>query len=141
MPARILVVEDDVSLGENLCEILGLFGYVPVLVRSAEEALDNAAGTSVDLVLADLRLPRMNGADLLVRLRSQARALPAVLMSDWTTHDPDLDDCELRGQGELEFHAKPLRIAELLASIARLLDGAGACQPPAPRAGADLRDG
>lgn len=125
MPARILVVEDDVSLGENLCEILDLFGYVPVAVRSAEEALVELATSPIDLILTDFRLPSMNGSDLLARLRSLGHAIPAVLMSDWRA-----DDAEEILRSDVECVAKPLDIAGLLSSISRLLSGSTTCAPP-----------
>lgn len=135
MPVRILVVEDDVSLGENLCEILGLFGYMAIPVRSAEEAMDQVAAATVDLIVTDLRLPQMNGAELLARLRSQGRVIPAVLMSDWNTREGEdqVDEDQAGGWSNVELHAKPLDIADLLGSIGRLLSGCGGLRPTASR--------
>ncbi len=141
MPARILVVEDDVSLGENLCEILGLFGYAAVRVRSAEEAIDQVSALAVDLILTDGRLPQMSGTDLLARLRSQGRIIPAVLMSDWKANEDEDGEHPARGRVEIAFHPKPLDIAELLHSIARLLGGSGAYRLPESGAGAGARHG
>jgi len=130
MPARILVVEDDVSLGENLCEILGLFGYMPLVVSTAEEALEQLSEAPVDLIVTDARLPAMSGIDLLARVRAEGHPTPAVLLSDWRADDPgDL------ARSDLECVARPLDIIGLLGSIARLLGGGCRGDTPPPFTG------
>lgn len=136
MAARILIVEDDASLGENLSEILHLFGYVPIAVTNAEAALDLIGNSPVDLILTDVRLPSMNGIDLLECVRAKGCAIPALLMTDWTTNET-LEG----GPSQLECLAKPLTIAGLLGAISRLVGGSEAHLPAAAARSNEPRHG
>jgi DNA-binding response OmpR family regulator len=79
---RVLFVEDDPALAEMYGLKLELDGYLVDVARSAEEALARLATTSPDLVLLDIRLPRVEAISLLEELRSheQTRELPVVIL-------------------------------------------------------------
>ncbi len=79
--ARLLLVEDEPSIRDGLAEILSLLGHDVTAVASAEEAL--AAEGSYDLLLTDLSLPGMSGAELAERLRAHQPALAVVMMSGY----------------------------------------------------------
>jgi DNA-binding NtrC family response regulator len=78
---RILVVDDDTLSREFLVEAVSTLGYEPVAARSGEEALERILSSKPDLVLTDLRMPGMNGVELVQRLRSVAPGLPSVLIT------------------------------------------------------------
>ncbi|WP_192804859.1 response regulator [Noviherbaspirillum aerium] len=61
---RILVVEDNDSLLEILCEMLGSLGYQTVAATSGEEALEHLRSGSFSVLLADINLPGISGIDL-----------------------------------------------------------------------------
>jgi len=68
---RILVVEDEVRLARQIASALTEAGHDPTIVHDGERALREATETSFDLIVLDIRLPRMDGLDVLRHLRSQ----------------------------------------------------------------------
>jgi Response regulators consisting of a CheY-like receiver domain and a winged-helix DNA-binding domain len=68
---RILVVEDEVRLARQIASALTEAGHDPIIVHDGERALRQATETSFDLIVLDIRLPRMDGLDVLRHLRSQ----------------------------------------------------------------------
>jgi len=68
---RILVVEDEVRLARQIASALTEAGHDPIIVHDGERALREATETSFDLIVLDIRLPRMDGFDVLRHLRSQ----------------------------------------------------------------------
>ena len=68
---RVLVVEDEVRLARQIASALTEAGHDPVIVHDGERALREATETSFDLIVLDIRLPRMDGLDVLRHLRSQ----------------------------------------------------------------------
>jgi len=68
---RVLVVEDEVRLARQIASALTEAGHDPIIVHDGESALREATETSFDLIVLDIRLPRMDGFDVLRHLRSQ----------------------------------------------------------------------
>jgi DNA-binding response OmpR family regulator len=68
---RILIVEDEVRLARQIASALTEAGHDPIIVHDGERALREATETSFDLIVLDIRLPRMDGLDVLRHLRSQ----------------------------------------------------------------------
>jgi len=68
---RILVVEDEVRLARQIASALTEAGHDPTIAHDGERALREATETSFDLIVLDIRLPRMDGLDVLRHLRSQ----------------------------------------------------------------------
>lgn len=102
---RVLIVDDNVELAENIAEILAMEGYVTTVASSAEEALERAQDCEPDFVVTDYRLPGMNGADFVKRLQSGERGkVRAVVVSAYT------DDRTIREATDAgaAFVAKPV---------------------------------
>jgi CheY-like chemotaxis protein len=112
---EVLVVDDNRELAENLAEILTDEGCRVRTAFSAEEALDAALVVRPDLVLTDIRLPGMNGVELVRRLLVGAPAATFLLMTAYTS------DQILRDASHLEVIRavlpKPLAIDRLLALL------------------------
>jgi two-component system response regulator MprA len=99
---------------------LKALGYRTVVFpdgAAAAEAID--AGTVPDAVLLDVRMPRMNGIDLVrhIRARAETAATPVVAMS---AYSDELQAREMIEAGANAFLAKPFTIEELRATIAAL---------------------
>lgn len=87
--ARILLVDDEPTLLALLRRYLERSGHEVVLAETAEDALDRFQSSGpLDLVLADLTLPGMNGEELIGRLRKLAPGLPAILSSGYAHETP-----------------------------------------------------
>jgi CheY-like chemotaxis protein len=80
-PRRILVVEDDRSVLEMACALLGRAGYETVAASSAEQGLALALAEPFDAVLCDVVLPQRSGLDLAEELGASLPALPVLLTS------------------------------------------------------------
>ena len=78
---RILLVEDDPAVSYVLKRYLEAAGFAVLAAGGGQEALRLFASSPVDLVVTDFRMPGMNGEELLVHLRAQRPALPALIVS------------------------------------------------------------
>jgi CheY-like chemotaxis protein len=82
---RVLVVEDQANIASLLNEFLGGSGYRVKIAATGEEGLDHVSAFQPDIVLLDLTLPGMMGAEVLDRLRGTHPHVPVIAM----TGDPE----------------------------------------------------
>lgn len=108
---RLLVVEDDATIGEPLAEALGREGFAVEWVTTGEAALD--AGEAFDLVLLDLGLPDLDGAEVCRRLRARS-TVPIIVL---TARDDDVERVLLLESGADDYVLKPFGFRELVARI------------------------
>lgn len=113
---RILIVEDDPNLRVVIRMVLERVGYEVTEARHGVAALELIDGEAPDLVIADMRMPVMDGVELMDRIRSkpETASLPIVLLSGL-----QVDDHAWRLATAVV--AKPFEPADLLTSIARAL--------------------
>jgi CheY-like chemotaxis protein len=112
---RILVVEDEPALGQILeAFLVAAGGYEVVVAHSGAEALARCAEAAPALVLVDLELPDIDGAQLVKRMREQVRDLPAVACSGKLPETA-------AGAGFTAFFRKPFDMRALVAEVERLL--------------------
>lgn len=79
---RVLIVEDNATLRNVLREEISYWKLVPVIADSGAQALEILShGTGIDLVLAEMQMPEMNGMELSLAIRKQHPLLPIILMS------------------------------------------------------------
>ncbi|MBS3805025.1 MAG: sigma-54-dependent Fis family transcriptional regulator [Oleiphilaceae bacterium] len=115
---RILLVEDDASLRNLLCEELEAEGYGVEAVANCSDAMAAAGANLPDLVVSDLRLPDQDGLTLLQRLRSEGHALPFIIITAFGTVGQAVDALKA---GADDFLTKPLSIDHLRLKVRRLL--------------------
>lgn len=112
----VATVDDDRRVRDSVRSVLESAGYEGVSFESAEAFLESDAISSVTCVIADVRLPGIDGLELQRRVRGDRPKLPVVFI---TAHD----DEEIRQQalrdGALAFLVKPFDGGELLEHIAR----------------------
>jgi CheY-like chemotaxis protein len=108
---RILLVEDDPSVGEGLKALLSAEGYETTWVRVAGDACEAARRTHPQVAIIDLNLPDGNGADLVPLLRAEHKDLPIVLSTGHV--ELNLTDEKNRILSLL----KPYELRELLMAI------------------------
>ena len=107
---NILVVEDDEVLRESFQQLLSyLFAEVDVAV-DGQDALDQLAEKNYDIVLTDLRMPRMSGFQLLQEIRQQSPQQPIVVIS---AHEDEVLRRELVVY-KVHYLSKPVILEELL---------------------------
>ncbi|MCX7848351.1 MAG: response regulator [bacterium] len=112
---RVLVVDDDASLRATLKLLLEQHGYSAETAADGFEACEKArSGSTFDLILLDMTMPRMNGYETFKRLKEINPQIRVVIISGYSQ---SREVCEMLETGALGFIAKPFRIKDLLASI------------------------
>jgi DNA-binding response OmpR family regulator len=114
--ASILVVDDQPALLENLALVLELEGYEVLKARDGVEALAVLESRLVDLILADIAMPRMNGYQLYERVRRDPRCVtvPFVFL---TARALDSDIRFGKELGVDDYLTKPIQPEDLLAAV------------------------
>ena len=118
MAAKILLLEDDISLSEIVDEFLSEEGYEVVVCEDALNALNLAYEKSFDLWILDVKVPMGDGFSLLKELRQSGKQTPAIFMTSLNT----TDDLKLGfTAGCDDYIRKPFELAELLLRVKSLL--------------------
>lgn len=120
MENRILVVDDEKEIREFLNKALSrLGGYQVELAESGEEALQKLEKERFDLVLTDLKMPKMDGLQLITEI---AKSKPETLTMMMTGHGTIDSALEAMKQGASDYLMKPLNLDELLLRIRKVLE-------------------
>lgn len=116
LPLRLLVVDDDVNLGESLRDVLNEKGYEVVVVTEGEAALGLLAREHFDAALVDIRMPGLDGAATARLIHSLTPGLPVIMMSGY-----ELDGLArlALAEGAVAVLGKPLDIERTVALIER----------------------
>lgn len=114
--AKILLVDDDVELTALLKDILNLEGYTVVEANNGIEGL-NAITDDLDLILLDIMMPKMNGMDMLRKLR-ETNETPVLML---TAKGEEIDRVIGLELGADDYLPKPFSDRELLARIRAIL--------------------
>lgn len=117
--ARILIVDDELFFRSAISDVLGGEGFQTVVAETGEEALERIADPSLGVVVLDIRLPDIDGIQVLARIREQRRSLRVIMLSASTDQDLVLEALRL---GACDYLAKPLHEEELVLSVKRALE-------------------
>jgi two-component system response regulator QseB len=115
---RILLVEDDRALGEGIRTALRPEGYTVDWLQDGASALHALSHESFELAILDLGLPRLDGIELLKRLRAAGNPLPVLVL---TARDATDDRIAGLDAGADDYLVKPFDVAELKARLRALL--------------------
>jgi two-component system chemotaxis response regulator CheY len=120
MGKTILAVDDSVSMRQMVGDTLQRAGYEVVQAADGVEALEYARTASVDLVLTDVNMPRMDGIQLVQELRGLAnyRFVPVLVL---TTESSQERKMQGKRAGATGWIVKPFNPQQLLATIAKVL--------------------
>ncbi len=122
---RILVADEDESVRSAAHALLERFGCIVETAHDGTEALSMVRNISslghYDVVIADIRLPDMNGYELLLKLNELEDASPLILMTGFG-YDPGHSIVKARQAGLKEVLYKPFRLDQLLETVERVLD-------------------
>lgn len=109
---RVLIIDEDGdALRESLSMLLSAEGCDVVSAASSKEALERLDETPVDLILCDLRMPGVEGFDLVPQLARKTPGVPVVLLSTPGTTDPAAEAVE---RGAYDYLTKPLQHSEVV---------------------------
>lgn len=116
-PLEILIVDDDLGMAETLGDILEAKGYQVRLASGGRQAIALLSSRPADVVLLDIKMPEMNGVEVLRRIRSLCPSALAVMMTAYAL--PDLI-AEAEQEGVVAVLAKPLPLDRILEFLGRL---------------------
>src|SRR3954454_13111274 len=109
---QVLVVDDEPAVRETVATLLEEEGYRVRRAKDGVEALSTLDGDGIDLILADINMPRLDGATMVRKLRRRGNRIPIVLMSAIYA------DVDLPG---VRFVPKPFAIDRLLSAVTSAL--------------------
>ena len=119
-PASVLIVEDDPSLREALSDTLELAGYPVTVACDGNGALDVLQLEDIGMVVSDVHMGRMDGHELLAKIRTAAPDLPVVLMTAYGTIEKAVDAMRA---GATDYLVKPFEAEVLVDMVSRYLPG------------------
>jgi DNA-binding NarL/FixJ family response regulator len=120
---KILVIEDEPVTGENLCDILEMEGFQPLLAVNGRQGLELALREMPDLILCDVMMPELDGHAVLECLRSReaARRIPFIFL---TARGERQDIRAGMNLGADDYLIKPVLVDDLLEAIEARLERA-----------------
>jgi len=116
MKKRVLIADDDSSVRESLKKVLEASGYEVLSAEDGGEAVERITNDSVDLLLLDLEMPRMDGWDVFEGVRARCSSLPVIIITGLAS---ELETKLVPGLDEL--FEKPIEVLPLLKKIEELL--------------------
>lgn len=117
--ARILLIDDEAIALANLTHVLQREGHDVVACKNGEDALAELAQGRFDLVLTDLKMPGLDGMDVLRRVRVDTPDTPVIMITGHATLDSAV---EAMKAGAYHYLAKPFRLAEAREVVRAALD-------------------
>ena len=114
----ILIVDDDLNLCTVLKEELEEVGYNSNYVNSGFEAMDFLKNNQVDLILLDLKMPAMDGFDVLKEIEHNQIKAKVIVLTAYADVKSAIDSAKM---GATDFISKPYDFDELLITITKVL--------------------
>lgn len=123
---QVLLVDDDVELGEMLTEYLEREGFTATAVADGEAGVHHALSGAYAIVVLDVMMPRLNGIEALRRIRAQDSRIPVLML---TARGDDVDRIIGLELGADDYVPKPCTPRELVARIRAILRRTQAQEP------------
>jgi DNA-binding NtrC family response regulator len=116
---RILVIDDELSVCISCSRILASEGHEVECRRDAEEGLSAALSGNFDVILLDLVMPRMNGLEVLTRIKAAGVTSEVMVITGYSTVQ---DAVTAMREGAVDFVSKPFTPEELLKALNKLIE-------------------
>jgi excisionase family DNA binding protein len=120
---RVLVVDDEASIRDLLSKTLALAEYEVETAPDAQTALDRVRTAMYDLLIADLKMPGMDGLTLIRQVKRLRGDLPVIIITGFSTESSAIEAVNLGVAGYL---TKPFRVPQVLAAAAKALGASAA---------------
>lgn len=118
---KILVVDDDRDMRDNIVEILTDREFEIAAAEDGEDALQQLKGRSFDLVLLDLLMPGLSGMDVLSMIKRESPSTQVIMVTAFSTVD---NAVEAMRKGADDYITKPFKINELRMTVRKCLEQA-----------------
>jgi DNA-binding NtrC family response regulator len=119
MRFTLVVADDEKNIREGLAEALSLDGYRALMAADGEEAMKLLDAGDVDLVITDLRMPKLSGTELLKTVANRYPGLPVIVL---TGHGTIEDAVAAMRAGAFDFLTKPVNLEHLSILVKRALE-------------------
>lgn len=116
---RVLIVDDETGILDSLRILLKNEGFTPVVAQGGKAGLEALSSVNPDIVLSDIRMPGVDGVQLLAAARQQDPDLPVILMTAQATLQSAM---QAVNEGAYYYIQKPFRNDELLAILSRAVE-------------------
>ncbi|MFP4071162.1 MAG: HD domain-containing phosphohydrolase [Desulfovibrionales bacterium] len=116
--SKILVVDDETSLREICQDALEDAGYTVYQAKNGQDALDFLSGSDVDLIISDLRMPVLNGLELLQEVKAGGKDSAFLVMTGFGTIETAVESMKM---GASDYLPKPFNINHLLLKVEKVL--------------------
>ncbi|MEP5612206.1 MAG: sigma-54 dependent transcriptional regulator [Cyclobacteriaceae bacterium] len=117
--SKILVVDDEKSIRDALCDILSEESYEVVAAEDGADGFSKLSEEKIDLVLCDIKMPKMDGLELLQKASSEGFDIPFIMISAHGTIDTAV---EATKKGAFDFIQKPPDLNRILLTVRNALD-------------------
>ena len=119
-PARILVVDDEPAVRDLLREVLTLAGYTVTSAGDGRDALPLTLSDKPDLIITDIRMPRLDGLTLCkaLRVNPETRSVPVLMLTNYNTSE-QMEAAMAAGADD--FLPKPLNVEEIKIRVRAML--------------------
>jgi DNA-binding NtrC family response regulator len=115
----ILIVDDEEGLREGLGKLLEDDGYAVLSAENGEQALEILQQSHIDLVLTDMRMPGMDGIELLKKIRERHGDLGVIILTGYGQIESYI---EAMNFGAIEYVSKPFKVNELKFIVNKVLN-------------------
>jgi response regulator RpfG family c-di-GMP phosphodiesterase len=116
---RVLIVDDEKFIRDILADFLGMEGYVVRTAEDGQAALSELNHAHYDLVISDLKMPRMGGIELLEQIGTAAPNALTVIMTGFGTVETAIDAMK---RGAYDYILKPFKVEEVIHVVQRGLE-------------------
>ena len=116
---KILVVDDEPLIRESLYEILRIEGYRAHMAHSAEQALEFIQHTPVDIIVTDMRLPKINGLELITKVKKDHPTTEIIVITGFGTIE---NAVEAMHKGAADYITKPINDQEIKIIIKKIIE-------------------
>jgi nitrogen regulation protein NR(I) len=125
--AKILLIEDDAGITDTLQRVLKGEGHVVTIEKRGDDGLARAAKESFHLVITDLKLPGLNGLELVRQLHAAQPRLPIILVTAFGTTETAIEAMKF---GAYDYLLKPFNIPQLIELVAKAADSSRRMSEP-----------
>jgi len=116
---KILLIEDDPGISDTLQRVLAGEGHDVTVEKRGDDGLARATADSFNVVITDLRMPGLNGLELVRQLHAAQPRLPIILVTAYGTTETAIEATKL---GAYDYLLKPFEVPELLDLIRKAVD-------------------
>jgi DNA-binding response OmpR family regulator len=116
MGVEILIVDDEVEFAETFAERLQLRGFSVRTACGGEEALQMIEGGEAKIIVLDLKMPGMDGMEVLRRVKKIRPDVEVIILSG---HGSEMDESYVRNLGAFAYLRKPADIGDVLEAVKR----------------------